>query len=139
MSTSRTVPFPMSSSSSKLAYNLDPSKGGVKADTNKLCWHLLPYAAVAEVVAVLQVGAEKYSQWNWLGGMPYSRCHNSAMRHLTAWWAREDNDPESGLSHLAHAACNLLFLLTFVLMGRGEDDRPEVAAPRTVHKSGVPV
>lgn len=125
--------------SSSLSYNLDPVKGGVKADTDKLCWHLLPFGAVSEVVAVLQYGAEKYAPFNWYKGMDYSRCFNSTQRHLTAWLAGEDKDPETGLSHLAHAACNLLFLLAFVREGRGNDDRPPMAAPRTLSQSDVPV
>lgn len=31
-------------------------------------------------------------------------------RHLAAWAAGEERDPESGLSHLGHALCNAVFL-----------------------------
>ncbi len=124
---------------SSLSYNMDPEKGGIKHDGEKLCWHLLPFGATAEVVAVLQYGAEKYAPFNWAKGMPYSRCFNSAQRHMTAWLAGEEADPETGLSHLAHAACNLLFLLTYTKDGLGTDDRPPLAAPRTVSQSKVPV
>ena len=34
-------------------------------------------------------------------------CH----RHLQAWWSGERLDKESGLPHLAHAVCCLLFLM----------------------------
>jgi hypothetical protein len=37
--------------------------------------------------------------------------------------AREDNDPESGLNHLAHALANIAMLLDLVLMSKGQDDR----------------
>jgi hypothetical protein len=33
------------------------------------------------------------------------------MRHVHAWRAGETKDPESGLHHLAHAGCCLLFML----------------------------
>jgi hypothetical protein len=33
------------------------------------------------------------------------------MRHVTDWWDGEKNDKGSGLPHLAHAACDILFLL----------------------------
>jgi len=33
------------------------------------------------------------------------------MRHLVAEYKGEDYDIESGFLHLAHAACNILFLL----------------------------
>ncbi len=35
----------------------------------------------------------------------------------------EKIDPESGLMHTAHLACNALFLLSYQLLGLGEDDR----------------
>jgi len=46
------------------------------------------------------------------------------LRHLTAWWAGEDLDPESGLHHLAHAACCLMFLLEYTQTHTELDDRP---------------
>jgi len=42
------------------------------------------------------------------------------MRHIAAYNEHENKDPESGLSHLAHAACCLLFLLEY------EDTHPEL-------------
>ena len=40
-------------------------------------------------------------------------------RHIFAWWGGEDKDPETGFSHLAHAACCLLFLMEFQRNGWG--------------------
>jgi len=40
-----------------------------------------------------------------------TRYFDACIRHLTAWWQGEKNDSESGLSHLAHAACCILFLM----------------------------
>ena len=124
-----------SSTESPLAYNDDPAKGGIKHDGDKLRWDLLPYAALSDVAAVFNLGAEKYTAWNWMGGMPYSRVFNSAQRHLLAFWSGEDNDPESGEPHIAHAAANLLFLLTYAKQGIGSDDRPGILSkPRTTRK-----
>jgi hypothetical protein len=39
------------------------------------------------------------------------RYFDAAQRHLLAWWAGEKEDPETTLSHLAHASCCVLFLL----------------------------
>lgn len=95
----------------------------------------MPYAALADVAAVFHLGAEKYSPYNWAGGMPYSRVFNSAQRHLLAFWAGEDNDPESGESHVAHAMANLLFLLTYLKQPGATDDRPKILPkPRTSRK-----
>jgi hypothetical protein len=35
------------------------------------------------------------------------------MRHIAAWQSTGNTDPESGHHHLAHAACNLIFLMWF--------------------------
>ena len=86
-------------------------------------WDLLPYDAVGEVVSVLTDGAEEYGDRNWEKGFPWTSVFASLMRHLTAWMLGEDLDPKSGRPHLAHAACNILFLLTFHLRKTGNDDR----------------
>jgi hypothetical protein len=43
---------------------------------------------------------------------------------MWAYWKGEDNDPETGLSHLAHAMCCVMFLLSYHLRKVGTDDRP---------------
>lgn len=97
---------------------------GVKHDTGKAGWHLLPFDAVEQIVHVLDFGRGKYGARNWELGMAWSRCYAALFRHLVAWWCGEDRDPETGLSHLAHAGCCILFLLAFQARQVGEDDRP---------------
>jgi hypothetical protein len=105
--------------------------GGSKADTDKRPWHLAPWAAMGKVVDVMAFGAQKYGERNWEKGIKYSRLYSALQRHLTDWWDGQDADPETGLPPLAHAACDALFLLTFVLLGRAElDDRPVTEAGR---------
>ena len=73
---------------------------------------------------VLTIGAKKYEDRNWERGIKFSRCLGAALRHITAWWEGEELDPESGIHHLAHAICELLFLLAFSLRNMKEfDDR----------------
>jgi Domain of unknown function (DUF5664) len=96
---------------------------GIKHDGEKTMLALLPFEAIEEVGKVLTFGAQKYAAHNWRGGFAYSRVLSAALRHLFAWARGQDNDPESGLSHLAHAACCILFLLSFTLSGSGIDDR----------------
>lgn len=104
-----------------------------KHDGGKTDWSLLPWDAVEEIIKVLQFGAGKYSPWNWAenGGFKFNRLFNSSMRHFVAWfWYREDADPETGLSHMAHLGCNVLFLLHYVLNGnkfKTNDNRPDVS------------
>lgn len=99
--------------------------GGTKKDAGKDRWELLPTDAVREVVKILTFGAVKYDARNWEKGISYGRVYAATQRHLTSWWEGEDADPESGRSHLAHAATNVVFLLAFVLRGKDSyDDRP---------------
>lgn len=88
----------------------------VKFDAGKLDWSLMPWDSVEEILKVLEFGKVKYAAWNWSsnGGFKYLRVFNSTMRHLFAWVRGEDNDPESGLSHIAHAGCNIMFLMYFI-------------------------
>lgn len=97
---------------------------GRKDDRGKDPWNLLPWDAVRAAVQVMAFGARKYGDRNWERGMAYSRLYSAAMRHMIAWWEGEKADPETGYSHLSHAACCILFLLAFELRGIGSDDRP---------------
>jgi len=98
---------------------------GVKHDTGKVPYELLPPDALHAIAEVLGDGAIKYAERNWENGMNWGRVFGAAMRHLWAWWSREDKDPESGRSHLAHAACCVLFLLAYEMRKVGKDDRAD--------------
>jgi len=95
----------------------------VKYDDQKRRFDLIPYDALEEIIKVLEAGAEKYSDHNWSRGCVWSRYWSATMRHVTAWWMGESADQETGLSHLAHAGCCILFLLAFELRNAGTDDR----------------
>ena len=87
---------------------------GVKLDNEKPRWDLLPLGPVAGIVDVLTFGAKKYTPEGWRAvDNPRNRYYAAAMRHLFAWRQGELTDPESGLPHLAHAGCCLLFLAWF--------------------------
>lgn len=96
----------------------------VKGDAGKPRYDLLPPELLEETAIVLEYGARKYSPNNWVNGADWGRYFAAMMRHLWAWWRGEDNDPETGLSHLAHAACCLGFLMAYQRRGLGKDDRP---------------
>lgn len=98
---------------------------GRKDDQGKPRMELLPGDALNEIAKVLTFGAAKYEDRNWERGMKWGRPFGALMRHMWAWWQGEDKDPETGLSHLAHAACCILFLLSYELRKTGEDDRPK--------------
>lgn len=63
------------------------------------------------VCGVWEIGASKYSSWNWATGMAWSHPLASMARHLVALEKGERNDPETGLYHSAHIGCNA-FMLT---------------------------
>jgi len=95
----------------------------LKFDQDKLPLHLLSTEALNQTAAVLAFGAQKYAEHNWRAGFAWSRPLSAAMRHITAFNDGEDKDPESGLSHLAHAACCIMFLLEFEKTHKHLDDR----------------
>ena len=100
-----------------------PTPTGTKHDQGKLRYDLIPPIALEQVVEVLTFGANKYRANDWRKGFEYSRLFAATLRHLFAWWKRSGTDPETGLSHLAHAACCLLFLLESEELELGKDDR----------------
>lgn len=101
----------------------------LKFDTDKLPLNLLSTEAMNQTAAVLKFGAQKYAEHNWRNGFTWSRPLAAAMRHLTAFNDGEDTDPESGLSHLAHAACCIMFLLEFEKTHPELDDRYKPNVP----------
>jgi len=104
--------------------SLLPSQpAGVKHDIGKPRTDLLPTAPLLAIAGVLGFGANKYAAHNWRAGFSYSRLIGAALRHILAYNDGEDKDPESGLSHLAHAGCCILFLLEQEAKGTGTDDR----------------
>lgn len=95
-------------------------------DKGKPRLDMLPYKALLGVTEVLEYGAKKYGDYNWLGGMAWHKVYASMLRHAWAWWWGEDIDTESGIHHLKHCATNALFLVEYVVRKIGVDDRPNL-------------
>ena len=100
----------------------------VKFDSEKARLDLLSTPAMLGVGRVLTYGANKYAENNWRKGMKWSRLTAAALRHLFAFIGGEENDAESGLPHLDHALCCLMFLSEYQKTGIGTDDRWRGAA-----------
>ena len=82
-----------------------------KADKGKLELSLVNPELVKAVAEVRMYGTEKYGDSeNWRKVEP-KRYVDALYRHLLAYIEGNEVDEESGLSHLAHMACNLSFLL----------------------------
>ncbi len=84
----------------------------------------LPPAGIRAVANVQAYGHKKYRNFNnYRKGMEVSRNLSCAMRHIMAFMDGENMDPESHESHLAHAACRLMFVLQNQHDGTMIDDR----------------
>lgn len=97
----------------------DMATQGVKFDADKPRMDLLDAYAIEELAKVLAFGAKKYDAHNWRKGITKGRLIAAALRHLFAYLRGENVDPETGLSHVAHAMCCCMFLL-------GLEHRPEL-------------
>jgi hypothetical protein len=101
---------------------------GRKDDGGKPRIDLVDSSLLPAVGSILAFGASKYGDRNWEKGIAYGRVFAAMQRHLWAWWSGQDLDEESGLSHLAHGLCNLMFLIAFskrpVEFRKQFDDRP---------------
>lgn len=94
-----------------------PEPKGQKLDDGKVRMDLLMCGcakSLEQVAKVLTFGAKKYADDNWrLVPNAQKRYHAALHRHLNAYYQGEKLDKETGLSHLAHALCCLIFLLEF--------------------------
>ena len=83
----------------------------LRYNTGKPDYSLIPLASMKEAAKVLEYGATKYAVDNWRKPTNWRVSYACLMRHMAAWQSGEDLDPESGFSHLGHAACNILQML----------------------------
>jgi len=107
------------------------SQGAKHLDEGKVGLHyVLAMSGLDSVSRVGEFGAKKYGQWNYRGGMPWMKLLGSCTRHLSSFIRGEDNDPESGLPHLAHLVYDALMLMEYAQDYKHLDDRyhpPEVS------------
>jgi len=96
--------------------------------TRKPALHLVPQSANILEAVVFGHGAEKYGgAYNWrVKPVRASIYLSAAMRHLAQWLDRQNDDPESGISHLAHARACLAILIDAQTTDSLIDDRPPV-------------
>lgn len=103
---------------------------GLKSDTGKVQWSLLPYDSIDELAKVFTAGATKYAARNWENGLKYSRVFDAMMRHASRWWQGQTlNHDDFGLHELAHVMWNACVLLHYELNAdkyADFDDRPVI-------------
>lgn len=93
--------------------------------SNKLPLHLWPETATALGCLATLEGNLKYGRTNWrAAGVKASIYFDACKRHINAWFDEgEDNDPDSGLPHLAHALACLAIIVDAQAAGKLTDDR----------------
>jgi hypothetical protein len=104
-------------------------QAGVKQDSGKLRWDLLPIGPVREIVKVFHLAitdAKKpkpYEPHSWQK-VPEARTryYSALMRHVTDWWEGKLYD-EEGTYSLANAGACLLILLWHDMKGSSGEDQ----------------
>lgn len=113
--------------------NSEARGSGARFNDGKVEYHQFPIESIEGVLRVLMYGAKKYAPGNYLKGQKWSTPFNSMMRHMAAWQRGEELDRESGLPHLDHAMCNLMFLSIYRdVYPEGDDRWPQM------RRGGVP-
>lgn len=84
--------------------------GGMKDDSDKLRYDLLPPGPIRQLAEIITFGSIKYADNNWQK-VDQKRYIAAMMRHIEAWREGESHDADSGKHHLAHAMCNVMFML----------------------------
>lgn len=92
-----------------------PGNQTQKADAGKPMLSRLPWGPLKQIARVLMFGKAKYGKW---GGWQEvdnarERYTDALTRHVADYCEGKRTDEESGLPVLAHAGCDLLFILWF--------------------------
>jgi len=80
---------------------------------DKIRFELVEAEYTEGLAKILTFGAKKYAAFNWQKASSEEdklRIRGALERHLNAYFRGEKLDPETGLSHLYHANCNMMFL-----------------------------
>ena len=96
---------------------------GIKHDTGKLRYDLIPMQPLRELAHVYTLGARKYTDRNWELGIPWGRVFGALVRHAVAWWGGERHDVDDGQHHLASVAWCALALMEYERTHPELDDR----------------
>jgi len=95
---------------------------GMRFNTGKIRYDLIPRMWTKVLAEILTRGAVKYAPHNWEKGLSWAETTASLYRHLNAFLGGERYDPESGSHHLGHVAWNALALMYFDVKSIGKKD-----------------
>jgi Domain of unknown function (DUF5664) len=104
----------------------NPKKAAGRA---KPAMSFVPPSALLLEAVVMRLGASKYDPFNWQADpIDATTYYDAAMRHLMSWFTGEDNDPQSGVSHLAHVRACCGILIDSIESGILIDNRPRTTS-----------
>ena len=109
----------------------DGTYGEAAAGAPKPATDLLPPDVLLAVAGLFAASAAKHAGRDINAPRPWSADYASLQRHLLAFWAGADADPESGQAQALHIAARALMLAASVLRYPEQDDRPRLACPPT--------
>lgn len=94
-------------------------------------WSVMPRAIMLAVGRVMSVGASKYGAFNYRDTAISASIYQDAMeRHSALWFDGEDDDPETGVSHLASVMASCALLMDAQASGKLHDDRQKTGRVR---------
>ena len=115
----------------------DPDTGGAKGQKPERL-ELIPAEFLNALARVYGMGADKYSDYNYLQGYSWNLSLGALLRHVNEWRNGETLDAESGEHHLAHAAWHCATLFMFETHGLGHDDTVFAFLDGSVDHEGRP-
>lgn len=122
------VPLPAAEARARLKLTPPDSNPKTRFGMAKPPIGLIPATALVQIAESFRLGAEKYGPANWrVDPVSASTYVNAALRHLLQWQDGESQDPESGVSHLAHVAACVAIIMDAETCGTLLDDRPPPA------------
>ena len=103
-----------------MGYEIIKDEQEAKADKDKPRPSLVPPALIDGVMRIREFGTARYGYPDNWRNVDAERYHNALLRHILAMWENwKAVDPDSGMPHLWHAACNIAFLMQYMEDGNG--------------------
>lgn len=113
------------------------SSTGASKGTKEERFDLIPVPALTYLARLYGKGAEKYAAHNWRLGYDWSKSYSAAQRHMNAFWAGENIDPETQVPHVINAAFHMFALATYITEHPEFDDRFETRESRSDDDSDI--
>ena len=102
----------MSSFTTKLEKKQEYDTGATRdSSSGKGRFDLIPDLPMVRLAGVYERGAKNHGDRNWEAGLPFSRCLDSAIRHLIQYKMVRYKPELGDEDHLAHAVWNIFAIM----------------------------